>query len=490
MSIARKVEIIFGIILVLLCFSFLYVNYYLNIMVKDMRLFTIADNMSEDILQVRRHEKNFILRGEPLYADLTRNYLSDFLSGTAEYRKSAYRKTDLERLDELLAQFKIYQQAFNQYAENYKSSKDRPESPILITSGRNILSSCEVLKYESSYSIMQYLNNIVGGKFILLLLFVLMSLSALWFTYSTIVSPIKKLQQLCQTAGRQALLDSAGLRLVDNVLKDINSRDEIGELARAYREMLIRHNNAALSLQQKMKEIEAIYNLKSSFTSMVSHELRTPLAPIKEGIELVLDGSAGKINNEQKEFLEIAKRNVDRLTHLINDVLDFSKLSAKKVELNLENSSINEIIESVVTIYKLVIEKKGLYIVTELQATRTILMRLDPDRINQVLTNLIANAVKFSDRGGITIKTSLEDNSRFVRVSVTDTGIGIRKEDICRLFQPFIQVSNGSTRKIGGTGLGLAICKEIVEQSGGRIWVDSEFGKGSTFSFILPRQNA
>ena len=229
-----------------------------------------------------------------------------------------------------------------------------------------------------------------------------------------------------------------------------------------------------------------MYHLKSEFTSMVTHELRTPLAPIKEGIDLVLDGSVGPISKQQEEFLLIAKRNVDRLARLINDVLDFSKLSAKKAQLKKERVSINEIIFSLVTIFRLVVEKKGLFIITQLNSTQGLIIELDSDRINQVLTNLLDNAIKFTDKGGIVIKTSLEDNGQYVKVCIEDTGTGIEKQDIQRLFHSFSQLGDRNSRRTGGTGLGLAISKEIIEQLGGRIWVESEYGKGSLFCFTLP----
>ncbi len=486
MKIADRVKIIFGIILFILLSSFLYANHYLDRIVKDTRLLNSAEIMVEDILQIRRHEKNFILRGQPEYIDIVKQYLAYFLYEVEDYKKSAYRKTDLRNSEELLTQTKIFQKEFDDWAAKYRDSRVRPESKVLILSGRVMLGLCESLRDESSASVFGSLGNIVTGKIIVLLLFILMGLITFWSTSHRVVKPIRKLQRLCQEIGKEGLLNSGQLKLVDRMLRDLNTKDEIGELAHAYKEMLIRYNNSCIGLQQKMREIEALYNLKSEFTSTVTHELRTPLAPIKEGIELVLDGSSGSINENQKGFLEIAKRNADRLSNLINDVLDFSKLTSKKVELRTELASLNEIIASVVDIYRLVAERKGLYINSDLETTRGLKMELDPDRINQVITNLTANAIKFTDKGGITIKTFLEKEPFCVKVCVEDTGIGIEEKNFGELFKPFSQLGDKNTKKRGGTGLGLAICKEIIEQSGGKIWVESEFGKGSKFYFRLP----
>ncbi len=239
-------------------------------------------------------------------------------------------------------------------------------------------------------------------------------------------------------------------------------------------------------LLESNKQLKQLAELKSEFASTLSHELRTPLTAMKEGIDLVLDGSTGAVNKEQKEFLGIAKRNADRLGHLINNVLIFSKLTSYKGGLKMEMGSINELIESVTASYKLVAEKKGFYIYTQLEATDGFISGFDSDRISQVMTNLIDNAIKFTNKGSVGVFTAKDDKSNSVKVCVEDTGTGIRKNDISKLFQSFVQLRSRKGRKPGGTGLGLAICKEIIKQSGGKIWVESEFGKGSKFCFILP----
>ncbi len=232
---------------------------------------------------------------------------------------------------------------------------------------------------------------------------------------------------------------------------------------------------------EKLKEM---YKIKSEFTSMVSHELRTPLTAIKEGISLVSDGTAGEVNDQQKEFLDIAKKNVDRLKRLIDDVLDFSKLESKRLIFKMRKCHLEEIVNEVVNIQKVLTEEKGLYLRAEWDP-RLPSAEFDPDAIIRVLNNLVGNAIKFTSRGGITILVNKNEQENAILVCVKDTGQGIRKEDIPKLFQKFLRLKTDG-QDTGGTGLGLAICKEIIEQHGGRIWVESDYGQGAQFQFILP----
>ncbi len=229
--------------------------------------------------------------------------------------------------------------------------------------------------------------------------------------------------------------------------------------------------------------LREVINMKTDFTSMVSHELRTPLAAIKEGISIVLDGTSGAISKDQKEFLDIAKRNVDRLARLINDILDFQKLESGKMVFNMQVNDINEVAKEVEKIMRGVIEKKGLSLKFEFDS-KLPKIQFDRDRIIQVFINLLNNAVKFTEKGGIKIRTGKAGN--FITVSVKDTGIGIKESDIPLLFERFRQLDSGMTRKTGSTGLGLSICKDIIEKHGGKIWVESQPGEGSIFNFSLP----
>lgn len=230
------------------------------------------------------------------------------------------------------------------------------------------------------------------------------------------------------------------------------------------------------------KQQMEVINAKSDFISMVSHELRTPLTVIKEGIALVVEGLAGDINEEQKELLDISRANVDRLARLINDVLDFQKIKSGKMTFNLKANDINETVNEVYEAMSSSVKNKGIDFLLECDGNLPE-TRFDSDKITQVLTNLVGNAMKFTEKGNVTIKTGKRNGK--IEVSVSDTGCGIKQKDLPRLFNRFEQLATGGERKTGGTGLGLAITAEIVEQHDGDIRVESEFGKGSKFTFTL-----
>jgi len=232
--------------------------------------------------------------------------------------------------------------------------------------------------------------------------------------------------------------------------------------------------------EEKLKET---MEMKSQFISTVSHELRTPLTCIKEGVAIVLDGVAGKINEKQKHFLDLANRNINRLAMLVNDILDFQKLDAGKMKLNPQENNVQQIAEEIYETMMLPAKNKGLELSLELDENLP-RITLDRDRITQVLTNLIGNAIKFTPQGGqVHLSFQKQDNELVMRVS--DTGVGIPKEDLPKIFEQFYRVQRRG-EEIKGTGLGLAIVKKIVLLHGGRIEVESEPDRGSTFSVFLP----
>lgn len=233
-------------------------------------------------------------------------------------------------------------------------------------------------------------------------------------------------------------------------------------------------------VEERLKEAMAI---KSRFISMVSHELRTPLTAIREGIGIVLDGITGEPSPGQTEYLSIAKANVDRLARLVNDVLDFQKLDAGKMRFDVCENDIRSMAREVYETMAPAAKRKGLRF--SLDAPDDLPAAFfDRDRIAQVLTNLVHNAIKFTEAGAVSIAVRRAEGR--VRVSVTDTGSGIERDDMPALFHKFEQLTAAKAGNKGGTGLGLAISKEIVEGHGGRIWAESEPGRGASFHFVLP----
>jgi signal transduction histidine kinase len=231
------------------------------------------------------------------------------------------------------------------------------------------------------------------------------------------------------------------------------------------------------------EKIKKAMEIKSQFVSTVSHELRTPLTALKEGIRLVVQEKTGQLNDEQKEFLNLAKRNVDRLARLINNVMDFQKLEADRMNFDFYENDINEVVKDAYDTMAPAAKSMGLDLQLKLEDNLP-KVKIDRDRITQVMTNMVNNAIKFTEKGGITLTTRRREN--VIQVSVSDTGCGIRKEDLPRVFHEFEQLGQGGDRQTGGAGLGLAISKTIIEQHRGKICAESEYAKGATFHFVLP----
>lgn len=240
---------------------------------------------------------------------------------------------------------------------------------------------------------------------------------------------------------------------------------------------------SVLSDISKQKELD---QLKSNFVSRVTHELRTPLVAIDKSISLMLTKSVGEISPAQEEFLSIAQRNIKRLSNLINDLLDLSKLEAGKMGIRLQPSSIEYVINESVGALENWSKTKSISIEKKIEAGLPEI-NIDPDRIIQILNNLIGNAIKFApSNSDITITASLDDGGKEIIVSVQDNGIGIAKEDLPKIFNKFYQAGERVASDINGTGIGLSVVKEIVGLHGGKVWAESEKGAGARFIFSLP----
>ncbi|MBC7262797.1 MAG: GAF domain-containing protein [Chloroflexi bacterium] len=226
--------------------------------------------------------------------------------------------------------------------------------------------------------------------------------------------------------------------------------------------------------------------MKSDFLSVVSHELKTPLHSIKGFVDIILMGKTGEINEVQRDFLQTVMDQATQLQNLINDLLEFSRLESGQVKLRPEPMSLYEVADRVVGRLKPLADQGGVNLKSDIAADFTVI-EADAARVEQVITNLVDNAIKFTPSGGRVV-ISAEDRGNHVQVSVSDTGIGIPPEEQERIFDRFYQVEKGPTRSYRGTGLGLTICKHIVEHHHGRIWVESREGEGSVFHFTLPKR--
>jgi PAS domain S-box-containing protein len=265
---------------------------------------------------------------------------------------------------------------------------------------------------------------------------------------------------------------------------DITARKKIEE---SLRQTL---NDLAVAKEQA----EAADRIKSAFLATMSHELRTPLNSIIGFTGIIIKGLAGPLNGEQTKQMNMVMGSARHLLSLINDVLDISKIEAGQFEVYAEPFNVLETVTKVIETIKPIADKKGLSLVVD-QKTEVGVAVADQRRVEQILLNLLSNAIKFTERGDVKIEISvIEDYRRSdntpphpaVHFAVTDTGIGVRSEDLKTLFQPFRQIDTGLARKNEGTGLGLAICRRLADLMGGEILAESEWGRGSTFTFILP----
>jgi signal transduction histidine kinase len=237
---------------------------------------------------------------------------------------------------------------------------------------------------------------------------------------------------------------------------------------------------------QVNRQLEQSSRYKSEFLANMSHELRTPLNAIMGFSEILLDATMNLTPGERIEFLRNIHDSGQHLLSLINDILDLAKIEAGKMDLHAEQMGVAQSIHEVTSILEPMARQQGLKLATTGEMGAGIIMA-DKSKFKQVLYNLLSNAVKFTPAPGkITLK--VEDADDHLTVSVHDTGIGIKAEDLPKLFREFEQLDGSYTRRYQGTGLGLALCRRFVQMHGGRIWAESEFGKGSTFTFTLPHQ--
>jgi len=358
------------------------------------------------------------------------------------------------------------------------------------------------------------LNKIRYTFLLIILIFIALGGISSYIISRSITKPITKLSEDAKKIGKGNL----------NIKTKTKSKDEIGDLSHSFNEMVkdlkISQNKLLKSEQEKGKQLEkevgkktkllneqvktlndtktAVLNMmddlktandelkeldeaKSNFLNIVSHELKTPLTAIYAHLDL-MDDLKSNLTEQELKSLTTIKRNSHSLKILIDNILEIARMEANKFELNLDDVDINYTINEVIKNLDILSDKKGLKL--KYNKSKLPLLNADEQRVREILTNLISNAIKFTKEGSIGIKT--EKQGKFIQVSVIDTGVGIPEDKIKKLFQKFYQVDAPTSRSYGGTGLGLSIAKSLVELQGGQINVKSEEGKGSNFYFTLP----
>jgi two-component system sensor histidine kinase GlrK len=431
----------------------------------DIRIIDLQRRLVDSILSQLRYEQKYLLLRDPgLYNQfLEANDEFHRLLGTVEsIANSAAKKDSLKKIETSMAS---YESVVNEQASRLEKGRRYNFWSYQTTkagASDNILKELKGLEQYAREDVEREMTMAIEAghsapriAFGALVVSLLSALSMAFLITRSITRPLTKLVNKTKEISRGVF--KSNLR--------IDSPPEIAELSRSFNSMC-----------DKLSEVDA---MKNDFLSIVSHELRTPLTTIKEGASLLLERVVGEITQRQERLLTILSDETNRLIVMVNSILDLSKMEAGMMSYSFEEASIGPLIDKAVTEITPLLEAKKIRLIKEFTDDLGA-QKMDEARILQALRNLIANAAKFTHEGGH-ITVSGRSLKGLIEISIEDTGPGIPPDRLPMIFEKF----NGSDHK-RGTGLGLAIVKHIVDGHGGKVWVESELGQGSTFTFVLP----
>lgn len=441
-----------------------------SILTIDNRLIDLEQKLTDILLSLMEYERKFIIiKDENLY--------DHFLLARGDFNKYFKELTsivDTAQVKRLIMRIEQYHQRYQSLfseevkylrsAQNYPSNWYKQEKENAVNEIMDVLKKLRAHSQQNTYNKVKELGkaevNASNVAMVMGIVSLIIGVVISIFITISITKPLSAMEKKTREIAR----GDFGTDL------NLSSPPEIRELARAFNFMCI-----------KLKEID---KMKSDFFSLMSHELRTPLTSIKEGTNLLIENLKGEVAEKQKRLLTIIVEESNRLINLINSLLDISKMEAGMMKYNFTQADIAPLITKVTREIEPFAETKNIKLETEISKELPH-VKMDIERILQVLRNLIGNAVKFSRNHGY-VRVFVRQIDQEVKVSIEDTGASISKENLTKIFDKFQQATLISSGKIKGTGLGLYIAKHIIQVHGGKVWVESTSEQGSIFTFVLP----
>jgi two-component system sensor histidine kinase GlrK len=440
-----------------------------SIILLDTNLLDLHKNMADALLSASRYEKNItVMWDRALYESFlaSKKDFERYLEEAMTLAASGEIRQVLSRLEE---RHRAYQELFAKEVALLEAGSPLPENrneeekEQMLNQALAELAQLRTLIHQSTFGKVRELDEAgVKAQTMAVVITAVAFLLGLLLSVSITRSIIVPLSRM-----RKKTVEIAAGALEPDL--DLPSPPEIGALAQAFNTMCA-----------KLKEVD---RMKSEFFSLMSHELRTPLTSIREGTNLFLEGKGGEVTQKQRKLLTIISEESNRLIRLVNSLLDLSKLEAGMVPFHITGNDLPPLIVRTLDELMPLAESRNITLEKEIKEIPQVAM--DSERIREALRNLIGNALKFTPPGG-SVRVVVRRTDEGVQISVIDTGPGIPREQIGGIFEKFRQVSPADSRRLQGTGLGLAIVKHIIHAHGGRIWVESEVGQGSTFTFVLP----